>query len=163
MKTSYDVFAETNPALCAGSLLSFVSAHHSEKGIWPELIVSYFVLPIALSQDTAGAFEGTNKTTGLMAWLGRNPDVSLWIADRVHTTAQITNEAISFGCFSGLLAIDKTNGQITAGTNAADPIKAAVKAGKDAERAVKMSQRLGYWFGSCGSSKSIYSAFGVRP
>ncbi|WP_113822488.1 MULTISPECIES: three component ABC system middle component [Roseobacteraceae] len=71
MKTSYDVFAETNPALCAGSLLSFASAHHSEKGVWPELIVSYFVLPIALSQDTAGAFEGTNKTTGLLAWLGR--------------------------------------------------------------------------------------------
>lgn len=160
MNIAYDIFAETNPGFCSLALASFVSGYEVETGRPPDLISAYFVLPISLSQDLAHTFDGTNKNTGLIVWLGRNPEIKLSIAERVRSTMSISNEAIRFGCFSGTLRIDQ-NGRIANGEKAVKTTTLFTKAGPTAERAFKMSQRLGSWFGSVGTSKSIFNSFGV--
>jgi hypothetical protein len=92
MTIAPDVFSETNPAFCTYALVAFASAYLSLNKSGPEVSVAYLALPVALSGDLAAAFERTNRNTGLLEWLERNPGVRIGRVARLNASMGITTE-----------------------------------------------------------------------
>lgn len=159
MTVAHDVFAETNPAFCAYALIGFAAAYASIKDAGPELPLGYVALPIALSGDLAGAFDGTNRKTGLLEWLNRSPQVQVGLAERINASMPMVTEAVRFGCFARVLAVE-TDGRITAGPQ---KLKKSARdgLGEGPSRALKHAERLGYWFAMAGSARTTFDMMGL--
>lgn len=159
MTVAHDVFAETNPAFCAYALIAFTDGYASIKEAGPQLLLGYLALPIALSGDLAGTFNGTNKNTGLLEWLNRNPPLHVGLAERINASMPVVTQAIRFGCFAGVLAVE-VDGRICVGSRKAK--KSAINGlGKAPARAIKHAERLGYWFATAGSTRTIFDMMGL--
>lgn len=159
MTVAHDVYAETNPAFCAYALTGFTAAYLSIKDVGPELPLSYVALPIALSSDLAGTFDGTNRKTGLLEWLNRSPKVQVGLADRINASMPIVTEAVRFGCFARVLAVG-TDGRIRVGSQKLK--KSAIDGlGEGPVRALKFAERLGYWFAMAGSTRTNFDMMGL--
>jgi hypothetical protein len=159
MNIAHDVFSEINPAFCACVLVRFVSAFYELREDGPELPVIYLSLPIALSGDLESSFDGTNKKTGLLDWLERSPQAQIELQNRLNQSLDIVTNAFRFGCFVGLLKIDD-RARIQIGERKLK--NTAIKAlGNKNLQAIKRAERLGYWFASAGSTKTIFDAMGL--
>lgn len=159
MSVSHDVFSEMNPAFCAYALISFAEAFIAVNEHGPEIPVVYLSLPVALSGDLGDCFSGTNKNTGLLEWLERNPQVQIGLAERLNRSMPIVTEAIRFGCFSRVLMIDDL-ARLRLGQRKTK--KSAVKALSEApSQALLRAGRLGYWFAAAGSTKTIFDMMGL--
>lgn len=159
MKIAHDIFAETNPAFCACALVSFTASYASLNPEGPEVPAAYLSLPIALSGDMARAFEGTNRNTGLLEWLERNPQIHIALANRLNSSMTIVTEAIRFGCFSGVLQMD-ANARLRVGHKVIRK-SALTKLSGDPANAIKHAERLGYWFAMAGSTRSVFDMMGI--
>lgn len=159
MTIAHDVFAETNPAFCAYALVAFTTAYVSIKDSGPELPLCYLVLPIALSGELATAFDGTNRNTGLLEWLGRSPEVQIGLAERLNASMSLVTEAIRYGCFSHVLMLGE-DGHIQVGP---EKIKKNLlsKLSNDSAKVVKHAERLGYWFAMAGSTRTTFDTMGL--
>lgn len=159
MIPAHDIFSETNPAFCACALVSFTAAFAKVNNKGPELPTAYLVLPVALSSDLDGTFDGTNKNTGLLEWLERSPQIQIGLAERVNGSMTIVTEAVRFGCFSELLGIDEAARLRLGGRkikkNALNSLSEAPA------RSLKRAERLGYWFAAAGSTKTVCDVMGL--
>nr|WP_042671949.1 three component ABC system middle component [Methylobacterium sp. B34] len=159
MRDTHDVYAETNPAFCAAVLVEFTKAYMSERPSGPEAPVAYLALPVALSGELAGAFDKTNKRTGLLEWLERSPQVQVGLADRVNASLDIVSDAIRFGCFTRLLAIG-AGARLSLGDKKLK--SSAINAlGEEPGQAIKRAGRLGHWFAAAGSTRSVFGIMGL--
>lgn len=163
MTPSIDVFAETNPAFCAFTLRAFSNSFKVDCGEDPSKLLCYLVLPIALSSDLSETFDGTNRTTGFLTWIDRNPSMLVNMERRIQTTLPITRDAIQFGCFAGILGISDE-----ALISASDLYKKSKKAkqinvnkSNEANSAIKRADRLGSWIANVKSIRTTYSALGL--
>ena len=162
MTTPIDIFAETNPAFCAYAIHSFASAYEEANSDLASVLLSYVVLPLALSAEFVPTFERTNKATGLLTWIDRSPEITIGLHSRINSTLRITKDAISFGCLCGI---------ITLGSDAklrANPIRKNNKIKKinlstsnEAHLSIKRAERLGIWFGNINSTKAVFSILGL--
>lgn len=159
MRSTYDVFAETNPAFCAYALTRFTEAFETVNAQGPELPLSYIALPIALSGDLSRTFDGTNKNTGLLEWLMRFPEVHIELVDRVNGSMAVVTEAVRFTCFMRSITIDAT-GRLRSGPNR---LKKSATAGlsEGPIGVIKNSERLGYWFAMAGSARTTFDMMGL--
>ena len=159
MSVAHDIYAETNPAFCACALVAFTAAYRSLNDEGPELPAAYLALPIALAGDLGRTFDGTNKNTGLLEWLERRPQVQIGLADMVNASMGIVTEGIRFGSFSRVLLVG-TNGRLGLGSQ---KIKAsAISAlGDSPIRSIKRAERLGFWFASAGSTRTVFDMMGL--
>ncbi|WP_246206968.1 three component ABC system middle component [Methylocystis heyeri] len=57
---AHDIFAETNPAFCAHVLVAFTSAFQETRPSGPEATLAYLALPLAISNELAQTYDGTN-------------------------------------------------------------------------------------------------------
>lgn len=159
MSVAHDIYSEVNPAFCAYALAGFTTAYLSMSVVGPELPTAYLALPIALSGDLGGAFDGTNKNTGLLQWLERSPQVQVGLAERVNASMDIATEAIRFGCFARVLAVDESARLRLGGRKIK---KAAVDAlSEEPAQALKRAERLGYWFAAAGSTRTVFDMMGL--
>ncbi|MEB5967363.1 three component ABC system middle component [Comamonas testosteroni] len=160
MAIAHDIFAETNPAYCASLLATFVKAYRVRNESEPEITLCYAALPLALSGDLATTFNGTNRKTGLLEWLRRSPSIQVRLAARVNGSLDIVTEAIRFGCFSNLLAIN-TDGKITSGMS---PVPTQLKAEltQETQKNFDNIDRLGHWFASAGSTRTVFNLMGLE-
>lgn len=159
MNPAHDVFSETNPAFGAFTLVAFTSAYASANDQGPELPITYIALPVALSGDLGSSFEGTNRKTGLLVWLERSPHVQIRLAERVNASMGVVTEAIRFGCFSGVLAVDK-GARLRPGDQSIK--KNAVRAlSEGPAQSTRRAERLGYWFAEAGSTKTVFDMMGL--
>ncbi|NUJ81677.1 hypothetical protein HUN39_16920 [Methylocystis sp. FS] len=159
MRVAHDVYAETNPAFCAAALVEFTKAYLSARPEGPETPVAYLALPVALSGEFATAFDGTNKNTGLREWLERSPQVQVGLGERVNASLDIVTDAIRFGCFARVLAIGK-GARLILGDKTLK--RSAINAlGDEPEQAIKRAARLGYWFATAGSTRSVFAIMGL--
>jgi hypothetical protein len=159
MKIAHDIFAETNPAFCAAVLVEFTKGYMSDRPEGPQTPLAYLALPVALSGDLAGTFGGTNKNTGLQEWLERSPRVQIALAERVNASLEIVSEAVRFGCFARVLVI-KEDARLCLGDK---KVKESVFSTFDGEskQTIKHAKRLGQWFATAGSTRSIFDAMGL--
>ncbi len=159
MSVAHDVYSETNPAFCALVLVSFTRAYLSVNADGPEIPTAYLALPVALSGDLGDCFEGTNKNTGLLEWLGRRPQVQIGLGNLVNTSMEIVTEALRFGCFSRLLVVNST-ARLELGTqNAKKSAFTALSEGP--AQSIKRAERLGFWFASAGSTRTVFDMMGL--
>lgn len=159
MSVAHDVYSETNPAFCALVLVTFTTSYLSVNAEGPEVPAAYLAVPVALAGDFGHCFDGTNKNTGLLEWLGRRPQVQIGLANLVNTSMDIVNEAIRFGCFSRLLVLNPT-ARLGLGTQKAK--KSALAALSEAPaQAIKRAERLGFWFASAGSTRTVFDMMGL--
>lgn len=159
MKIAHDIFAETNPAYCASVLAEFTKGYILDRIEGPETPLAYLALPIALSGDLAHSFDSTNKNTGLLEWLDRNPRVRLGLADRLNSSLDVVSDALRFGCFAHMFTVE-TGARLHLG---AIQLKARSFNGLGGEllQTIKISKRLGYWFATAGSTRSIFDIMGL--
>jgi hypothetical protein len=159
MKVAHDVYAETNPAFCAAVLVDFMKAYLSARPEGPETPLAYLALPVALSRELASAFDGTNKSTGLLEWLERSPQVQVGLAERVNASLEIVSEAIRFGCFAGLIVM-KNSARLQLGSK---KVKASAIAalGDEPAQAMKRAMRLGHWLADAGTTRTAFDMMGL--
>lgn len=156
---AHDIFSETNPAFCACVLVYFTAAFVTVNKCGPELPVAYLSLPIALSGDLGVSFERTNRNTGLLEWLERNPNIQIELAERLNWSMDIVTDAIRFGCFSKVLAVTQ-GGRLSLGNRKIK--KNAVKMlSEGPAQSFKHAERLGYWFAAAGSTKTVFDMMGL--
>lgn len=159
MKLAHDIYSETNPAFGAYGAVAFTAAYLTVNGDGPETPIAYLALPIALSGDLGRSFERTNKNTGLLEWVERNPQVQVGLAERVNASMTIVTDAIRFACFARLLKIGVT-ARIVLGDQKIR--RTAVSALSDQPAHVlKRAQRLGYWFATAGSTRTVFDVMGL--
>lgn len=160
MAIAHDIFAETNPAYCAFLLGTFVRAYRTRSGSEPDITLCYAALPLALSGDLAPTFGRTNRKTGLLEWLRRSPVIQIRLAARVNGSLDIVTEAIRFGCFSNLLAIN-TEGRVAPG---ASPVPKHLKAQltQETQDIFDNIDRLGHWFALAGSTRTVFNMMGLE-
>jgi hypothetical protein len=159
MSVAHDIYSETNPAFCAHALVAFTIAFRSVNDNGPEVPAAYLALPVALAGDLGRAFDGTNKSTGLLEWLNRQPQVQIGLADLVNTSMDMVTEAIRFGCFSRLLVV---NPGARLGLGAQKVKKSAVAGLSEAPaQSIKRAARLGFWFASAGSTRTVFDIMGL--
>jgi len=154
MTIAHDVFAETNPAFCTYVLAAFVTSYLSMRKDGPEAPISYLALPLALSGDLTSTFDGTNRNTGLLEWLERNPHIQVGLSTRINASMNIVTDAIRFACFVQILDLDEA-GRLQLGRSKLK--KRAAKALSDEPaRSIKHAERLGFWFAMAGSTRTVF-------
>jgi hypothetical protein len=159
MSVAHDIYAETNPAFCAHALVAFTTAFLSVNDKGPEVPAVYLALPVALAGDLGSTFDGTNKNTGLLEWLNRRPQVQIGLASLVNASMDIVTEAIRFGCFSRVLVV--TPGA-RLGLGAQKVKKSTVAALSEVPgQSIKRAERLGFWFASAGSTRTVFDMMGL--
>ena len=159
MSFAHDLFSEVNPAFCAYALAAFSTAYSSVNEKGPELPLVYLALPVALSGDLASSFEGTNKKTGLLEWLERTPQVQIDLMERVNASLDIVTEAVRFACFSHVLTLDE-GARLKAGKRKIKK-SATTSLSEDPAQSLKRAERLGYWFATAGSTKTVFDMMGL--
>ncbi|CAI8961061.1 ANF_receptor domain-containing protein [Pseudomonas sp. IT-P2] len=159
MIVAHDLYAETNPAFCSYILTTFTSAYEEEKSSSPEMLLCYAALPIALSGDLEKTFLGTNRLTGLLEWLQRNPVVQIDLRERIDSSADIVTEAIQYGCFSKILSINE-QGLMSVGPKSTN--KSAInRLSSPNLNAFKRARSLGYWMAMAGSTRTTLNMMGL--
>jgi hypothetical protein len=160
MTVAHDIFAETNPAFCACLLATFVQAYRTRSGADPDILLCYTALPLALSGDLALTFGGTDRRTGLLEWLRRNPVIQIRLAARVNGSLDIVTEAIRFACFSNVLALN-TEGRIVPGVSPM-PKNLLKQMSPETQVTFKSIDRLGYWLAMVGSTRTAFDMMGLE-
>jgi ABC-three component (ABC-3C) system Middle Component 3 len=159
MIIAHDVYAETNPAFCAHALVAFTTAFLSVNDDGPQVPLAYLALPIALAGDLGSAFNGTNKNTGLLEWLNRQPQVQVDLVNLVNKSMDLATEAIRFGCFAQVLVLT-SSARLGLGTRKIR--KSAVAAlSSSPSQSIKRAERLGFWFASAGSTRTVFDMMGL--
>lgn len=159
MIVAHDLYAETNPAFCAYILATFVSAYEEENSNGPEMLLCYAALPIAMSGDLEKTFPGTNRLTGFLEWLQRNPVVQIDLRERIDSSADIVTEAIQYGCFTKLLSINE-QGLMSTGSKSTN--KSAIsRLSSPNLNAFKRARSLGYWMAMSGSTRTTLNMMGL--
>ncbi|WP_348764935.1 three component ABC system middle component [uncultured Salinisphaera sp.] len=159
MTLAHDLYAETNPAFCVYALAAFINAYVQVNEIGPEMPLAYIALPIALSEDLAGSFKGTNKRTGLLEWLERTPQMSLGFGERVNASLHIVTPAVRYGCSTQIFILG-VDGRLRPGTKR---VKAAAVGRLDTSSAgvIRRAGRLGAWLATAGSTRNIFGILGL--
>jgi hypothetical protein len=81
------------------------------------------------------------------------------LAERVNASMEIVSNAISFGCFAGVLSL--ANGaRLQVGEKKLN-MSALKSLGADTIQAVKHAERLGYWFATAGSTRTVFDILGL--
>ncbi|CAJ1777856.1 hypothetical protein HLBENOHH_00418 [Aeromonas dhakensis] len=159
MKLAYDLFAETNPAYCSYVLNTFVSAYENVKATGPEIVLGYCALPLALSGDLIHTFNGTNKSTGLLVWLQRHPEIKVELSERINSSLGIFTETLKYGSFSKLLIVTE-DGLLKTGSEKTN--KMAIKRlTQDSQVAFNNARLLGTWFATTGTARTALNMMGL--
>ena len=159
MSVAHDIYSETNPAFCAFAVMAFTTAYLSVNSDGPEVPTVYLALPVALAGDLGHCFDGTNKNTGLLEWLNRRPQVQIGLANLVNSSMNIVTDAIRFGCFTRVLVVNPA-GRLGLGIQKVK--KSAITALSEAPaQSIKRAERLGFWFASAGSTRTIFDIMGL--
>lgn len=156
---AHDIYAETNPAFCALILAWLASGYLEPSDRALEVPAAYIAVPLILSEQFAPAFDGTNKRTGLLAWIDRNPGVLVGIADRINATSELVTDAIRYGALSETLRLG-TDGCLAPGPKNLWGAR-KVLADDYVADACKRADRLGYWFAGVGPTRAIFTALGL--
>jgi len=159
MNIAHDIYSEINPAFCAYALTAFTTTYLSVNTDGPEVPTIYLALPIALSGDLDSAFKGTNKNTGLLEWLERSPQIQIDLAKRVNASIDLVTEAIRFGCFTHMLAVDVRARLKLGGKKVKKSAFTALS--EEPRETIKRAERLGYWCATAGSTRTVFDMMGL--
>jgi Family of unknown function (DUF6521) len=160
-----DVYAHTNPAFWAFALSKFIveytAAGTSGKREPCPYPLLFLPMPLSFANDARRRFDGTNKTTGLMTWLERNPSVRATVAAEIMAARPYSRRALTFALAHDLISTDDGWGYLPGDRKGwkkpAWPVKSD-------QRGVILQAcgRLGQWCAMVEVA-TVFIALGVRP
>jgi hypothetical protein len=160
MPESIDTYATTNPAFCSILLYSFIEGYDSTNSNGLPFPLILLPVPIVLTSDIASAFEGTNSRTGLMSWIARNPEVTVGMRDRLHSTSEFSKQALLFGFRYGVFSLAESGRIFLQPDSLAKKIPSV--GSSYVLDALKLAKRLGAWIGKAGTIETILIALGTN-
>ncbi len=161
MDRTLDVYASTNPAFTSLVLRDFALGCVAVRPAGVEFPLIFLCLPIVLSRRVAATLAQTNRATGLLNWISRNPQILLRFPDRLRQTTLYTRAALRFGILHRLLQVDTgvRLRPLSDGLSRSPRWAAADERG----RALLDAHRLGAWLGDIGSPETVFASLGVIP
>jgi hypothetical protein len=160
MAVSIDVYASTNPALCALVLRSFVEGYESEDSAGAPLSLVFLPLPLVLSDEIAATLESTITTTGLLPWVGQYPEITVGFPEKVTRTASFSRQGLLFGIRQRALTVTG-EGRVLAISDGLRK-KPTFKLSTEPGRAMNIAKRLGVWMGRVRSEGTIFVCLGTH-
>jgi hypothetical protein len=154
--TSIDVYAITNPALCAAVLCSFVNGYIQVQSDGCLLPLCYVPIPLVLSSQRLDTFSGTNSRTGFLEWSVRNPDISLGMADAVQATTEFSKNAMLYGIRYGFLDVTRVGRVIS--NSEFEHIQ--LRAEGRVKESLAAARKLGVWLGNLPSTATVFHTLG---
>lgn len=161
MTDSVDIYAMGNPALCAVVLSAFALGYKDGSGDWPQTPIMFLPVPIVLSNRVARTFKGTNRRTGLLEWLAREPQVAAFAGPRILATRDMSQRGLLFGLRYRMLLFDPS-GSIAVPSRTRRRINRRDITASVRKR-LKLATRLGRWIGEVRSPATVFHSFGVIP
>lgn len=158
--TSLDTFANTNPAFCTLVLRAFVEGYLQGDGEGVPLPHVVLALPIVLSADLAATFAGTNATTGLLTWVGRHPQVTIELRERVTASARFSREALLFGVTRRVLGVNERG--LVVLDDAGLTRRVRFPTSEDRGRALSNARQLGRWLADVRSIETVFACLGMN-
>jgi hypothetical protein len=160
-----DVYALTNPAFWALALTQFATGYEEagpdDAPVPCPYPLLFLPMPLVFSREALSRFEHTNRKTGLLTWLERNPSVRATAASEIIAAKSYTRGALTFALAHDLLASPDgwryTASAARAWKKPAWPIKSDARG-----RLLQACNRLGQWCGALDLS-TVFIALGVRP
>ena len=146
---SQEVRATQNPALGAAILWRFVCGYnlaHKERA-FVKLPLVFPVLPMVLHEQTRETIEGTQKASGLRAFVAKysdsknaRQDMLLSIHERTKVLQPLTWESLQIGFSTRLLRLEKTGDLI--------PLSLTPPRGMppSADKLFRSAEKMGIWF-----------------
>lgn len=157
---SVDTFAHSNPAFCALVLRTFVEGYQKSDARGVLLPLMLLPLPVILSNDLASTFDGTNSRTGLITWIGRNPELIVSLPHYVDGSAQLSREALLFAVTYKVLGLNKNGRIVTDETGLRRKVR--TRASDPKGKAFLHSRTFGKWLGDTGSLETIFACLGIN-
>jgi hypothetical protein len=157
MRNAIDIYANTNPSLCALVLQAFVDGYIQSAGKPCPLSLSFLAIPIVLSDRLSISFSSTNVTTGFFKWIARNPEITLGLAGVVEAAAQYSRAGLLFAIRYGVLTIDSAGLISLASARIQIP-----QANADLRSLRTLSHRFGIWIGNVPSEQAVFHNLGLR-
>ena len=162
MNSSYDLYAETNPAFVSFLLYRFVKCFAGESSDTPHVCLAYLAVPLAMSDRLEVSFASTNATTGFLAWLNRFPESRVGLQRDVIQSKDVTAAGLRASLHSQLLCL-KPDGTLGIGGAKKPPENSKSKLSSGPKNAVSRAERLGGWMSKVGGPALIFSALEVTP
>ena len=146
---SQEVRATQNPALGSAILWRFVCGYHSahKQREFVKLPLVFPVLPMVLHEQTREIIEGTQKASGLRAFVAKysdsknaRQDMLLSIHERTKVLQSLTWESLQIGFATHLLRLEKTGDLI--------PLSLTAPRGMppSADKLFRSAEKMGCWF-----------------
>lgn len=146
-----EVRATQNPALGATILWRFSCGYqtaHRERA-FAKLPLVFPVLPMVLHQQTREVIEGTQRASGLRAFVAKysdsknaKQDMLLSIHDRVKSFQPLTWESLQISFATRLLRLEQTGDLVPLSLTAPKSVPVS------SEKLLKSAEKLGTWFSS---------------
>ncbi|WP_214797091.1 three component ABC system middle component [Exiguobacterium sp. s5] len=161
---SSDLYSANNPALCSLLIKSFLDGFEEVNKEGCEFPVIFLTLPFMLSSNIRDCFKGSNKNTGLLTWLSREPQVLIDLSTRIEATDLLTKNALIFGANNHIFKFNET-GLLLADNSGIlkKQFNLFLKEDKKSEvhEMFICSKRFGIWCGHLESTRNIYNVMGL--
>ncbi len=157
---SVDTFAVTNPAFSSLVIRAFVEGYVAgdpEGSLLPLILLP---IPLVLTEETASTFAQTSSSTGLIPWLGRYPEVTVKLGDRIRNTANVSRQALLFGIRQRVLTV-LPSGRVILDSEGLRK-KPSFPTRSEVGKATSFAKRLGIWCGQVQSVETILISLGVN-
>jgi hypothetical protein len=151
------VAAMLNPALIAVVVAAAANRYETIGQAAMPWELSFLVVPMAFHEETRTAIP-SRVDSYLPKWVERNPIVHAGLAPRARSTAPYVREGIRYGLRTQALSLSDAG--LLQGTLRG---RMPRKNGADTADIVKAAAFLGRWFGTMGSSATVFSVLGVTP
>jgi hypothetical protein len=149
-----------NPAFCGILLARAVRGFISEAAEGMPFALAFLTLPIVLHEQTRNLLPKT-KSTWMIQWLQRNPEVRVGFAARTRSLVPCTRESLMFMSAQGHIVMEET-GRLVEGT----PIGRIGKLERESDefkKCVSKAELIGKMLAKAGKPGTIFALWGVRP
>lgn len=158
--TSLDIFATTNPALCALLIWAFCKSYCSQNKIGCAHPIIFIPVPFSLSTKVRTTLLGTNNTTGFLNWVQRNPDLMTDFPNLLTNTSSFTRDGLLFALTQSMVTINEEglffpNNQFKLSEQRIKSLDESIL------ESVRAANRFGTWLGQLGNIRATFQSMGV--
>ena len=148
-----------NPAFCGALLVRAVNAYALEASRGMPFSIGFLVLPIILHEPTRETLPAS-KSTSLLRWVQRQPEVRIGFADRLRSLVPYTREALIFSMSQRVLSVEHGRLEVR------KKMGAMTRLGRKSEEAKQCASKatlVGKMLALAGEPATIFATWGVRP
>jgi hypothetical protein len=155
-----DIFATTNPALCALLIWAFCKSYHAQNKDGCEHPMIFIPVPFCLSSKVRDTLTGTNSTTGFMNWIQRNPELMSDFPNLLSNTSSFTRNGLLFAISYSMISVSE-EGLFIPNDNFKLSEQRIRSLDENILVFVKAASKFGAWLGQLGNLRATFQSMGV--